>query len=320
MKTVAFLSNKLTLRGTEVALYDYAHFNETMLGNKSIIITKDYEKIYNEFDVSLEAYTKFKNRFQIKYYSSQQDIDTIVEENNITHLYIIKGGNYDDLISTKCTNIIHCVFSSNQPHGQIYSVVSDDVNRINGTNYPVVPHMIHNHDTTEHLRNELSIPENALVFGRYGGNETFDLSFVHQAIYDVLNARNDVWFIFMNTYEFCLHPRIIYLRGTSDMEYKKKFINTSDAMIHARIDGESFGITCGEFAIEKKPIITWSGSRNQNHINILGSQAVLYSNYDSAYKILYEFEKNKYNMDSNGYFAYSPRNVMDIFSKTYFGV
>jgi hypothetical protein len=255
MKTVGFLSSKLTLRGTEVAVYDYAHFNETMLGNKSIIITRDYEKIYNEFDVSLDAYTKFKNRFQVKYYSSQQDIDTIVEENNITHLYIIKFGYHDDLISTKCINIIHCVFLSNQPHGQIYSVVSNDVNRINRTDCPVVPHMIHNHDTTDHLRQELSIPEDALVFGRYGGIETFDIPFVHQAIYDVLNARNDIWFIFMNTWEFYWHPRIIYLKGTSDMEYKKKFINTSDAMIHARIDGETFGITCGEFAIEKNQLL-----------------------------------------------------------------
>jgi hypothetical protein len=47
-KTIAFLSNKLTLRGTEVALYDYADYNEKILGNKSIIITRDYEKNKNE--------------------------------------------------------------------------------------------------------------------------------------------------------------------------------------------------------------------------------------------------------------------------------
>jgi hypothetical protein len=41
-KIIAFLSNNLTLRGTEVALYDYADYNEKILGNKSIIITRDY--------------------------------------------------------------------------------------------------------------------------------------------------------------------------------------------------------------------------------------------------------------------------------------
>ena len=45
MKTVAFLSNKLTLRGTEVAIYDYAHYNETLLGNKSVMITRDYTRL-----------------------------------------------------------------------------------------------------------------------------------------------------------------------------------------------------------------------------------------------------------------------------------
>ena len=33
---VAFLSNKLTLRGTEIVLYTYAHYNEIILKNKSI--------------------------------------------------------------------------------------------------------------------------------------------------------------------------------------------------------------------------------------------------------------------------------------------
>ena len=65
MKTVAFLSNKLTLRGTEVAIYDYAHYNETLLGNHSIIITRDYNRIKNEYDVDVQAYDKFKRRFNV---------------------------------------------------------------------------------------------------------------------------------------------------------------------------------------------------------------------------------------------------------------
>ena len=43
-------------------------FNETLLNNKSIIITRDYNVIKNQFDVSLDAYEKFKSRFQIEYY------------------------------------------------------------------------------------------------------------------------------------------------------------------------------------------------------------------------------------------------------------
>jgi len=316
-KIVGFLSNQLTLRGTEIAMYDYADFNETLLNNKSIIITRNYNLVKHGRDASLETYLKFKKRFQVEYYTSQQDIDEIVERYKITHLYIIKGGTNDGLVSTKCINLIHCVFNTSQPHGQIYSAISNDVNRLFNTNYPVVPHMIRNFETDLDLRQELKIPSDAIVFGRYGGLETFDIEFVHQAIKKVLETRSDIYFIFMNTYEFTVHPQIIYLNGTTSMEYKRKFINTSDALLHARKDGESFGITCGEFAIEKKPVITFDGSRERNHINILGSQTVLYSDYESVYKILNEFKKDKYNMENNGYLEYNPENIMKIFNQVY---
>lgn len=316
-KIVGFLSNQLTLRGTEIAMYDYADFNETILNNKSIIITRKYNIVKHGRDASLETYIKFKKRFQVEYYTSQQDIDAIVERYKITHLYIIKGGVNDGLVSTKCINLIHCVFNTSQSHGQIYSAISNDVNRLFNTNYPVVPHMIRNFETDLDLRQELKIPSDAIVFGRYGGLETFDIEFVHQAIKKVLETRSDIYFIFMNTYEFTVHPQIIYLNGTTSMEYKRKFINTSDALLHARKDGESFGITCGEFAIEFKPVITWNGSRERNHINILGSQAVLYSDYESVYKILNEFKKDKYNMENNGYLEYNPQNIMKIFNQVY---
>jgi len=37
MKKIAFHSNQLSIRGTEVALYQYAKYNEEILGNKSVI-------------------------------------------------------------------------------------------------------------------------------------------------------------------------------------------------------------------------------------------------------------------------------------------
>jgi hypothetical protein len=34
---IAFQSNQLCERGTEIALYDYAYFNKTILNNESVI-------------------------------------------------------------------------------------------------------------------------------------------------------------------------------------------------------------------------------------------------------------------------------------------
>jgi hypothetical protein len=318
IKTIGFLSNKLTLRGTEIAMYDYADFNEILLNNKSIIITRNYDLIKGQYDVSLDTYNKFKNRFQVEYYQTQQDIDSIVEKYKLTHLYIIKGGeSTDGLISTKCKTLIHCVFNTTQPHGTIYSAISNNVNKLFNTNYPVVPHMIRNHNTTDNMRNELNIPESSIIFGRYGGVETFDIKFVHEAIKNILNVRNDIYFLFMNTNIFYNHPHIIYLNGTCDMYKKRKFINTCDTLIHARSGGETFGLTCGEFAIELKPIITYNGSREKNHIDILGNKSILYNNYQEIYDVLNTFTKKKYDMSNNGYLFYTPENIMKIFNEIY---
>ena len=65
---IAFLSNHLSLRGTEIAMYDYAHYNETILHNTSIIITRPYTQVKHSIDTNEEAYGKFINRFPVFYY------------------------------------------------------------------------------------------------------------------------------------------------------------------------------------------------------------------------------------------------------------
>jgi hypothetical protein len=314
-KIVAFLSNKLTLRGTEVAIYDYADYNEKILGNKSIIITRDYEKIKNEWDVDKMAYDKFNQRFSVFYYQSQDDIDKIVSNNSVTHIFIEKAGGWDGLFSNNCINIIHCVFDLSQPHGQVYTPLGETINRLTGTDYPVTPYMVTLPDCSENLRYELNIPENAIVFGRYGGKESFDIKFVHEVIKNIVNSRDDIYFLFMNTDLFYEHKNIIHLPGNADMIFKRKFINTCDALIHARERGETFGLTCGEFAICKKPVITWGGSREREHLLILNDKAVIYNTPDELENILVSFTKEKYDVSDNGYMFYNPENVMKIFEK-----
>ena len=310
---VAFLSNKLTLRGTEIAIYDYADYNEKILGNKSIIITRDYNIIKNEYDVDIQAYNKFKNRFGVFYYANQEDIDNIVSENNVSHIFIEKAGDWDGLISNRCKNIIHCVFSTCQPHGQVYTPIGQTINNLQGSNFPVMPYMVTLPETNENLRQELNIPEEAIVFGRYGGKESFDISFVYNVIKQILEVRSDIYFLFMNTNVFYQHKNIIYLQGTSDMVFKRKFINTCDALIHARDRGETFGLTCGEFAICEKPVITYGNSIENEHLLILKEKAVVYNSKNDLYNIFETFTKDKYDMKQNGYMFYNPINVMNIF-------
>ena len=52
---IAFYSNQLCLRGTETALFQYAKYNEEILGNKSFIISLQ--------NADLAAKPKFDQQF-----------------------------------------------------------------------------------------------------------------------------------------------------------------------------------------------------------------------------------------------------------------
>ena len=93
-----------------------------------------------------------------------------------------------------------------------------------------------------------------------------------------------------------------------------KFINTCDSMIHARMEGETFGLAIGEFSYLNKPVITTISNIDNAHINLLGEKAILYNSKESLINILLTFEKNNYlNRDLNAYKEYTPEKVMKQF-------
>jgi glycosyltransferase involved in cell wall biosynthesis len=170
-------------------------------------------------------------------------------------------------------------------------------------------------DDNLNLRDQLGIDKNAIVFGRYGGNAEFNITYVQHAVRDYANANMDVYFLFMNTDVFYVHPRIIYLEANHDLEYKVKFINSCDAMIHARDMGETFGLSIAEFSSRNKPVITCNCGDTE-HIQILGDKAVVYNSYESLLGIFMNIRQIIASReDWNAYTAYSPENVMNQFAK-----
>lgn len=101
---------------------------------------------------------------------------------------------------------------------------------------------------------------------------------------------------------------------TVDEIQKRKFINTCDAMIHARSDGETFGLSVAEFAICEKPVITWKHGYDNAHLDILADKAIIYETKEQLYDILSTLNPKTYNMSNNGYMAYTPEKVMAIFN------
>lgn len=314
---IGFVPFHLSERGTTTAVYDYAYYNEKLLGNKSIIFyEKDHPLNFNEYE------TKFNNEFECYPYNKFSEIDEIVKRECIDALYLIKYGSKDDNIVINCPNLIHSVFVG-EPHGEKYAFVSRFLSEKYENKIPYIPHMINLPKTNENLRDELNIPKDALVFGGLGGKNSFDIAFVHKCIDNIINETPNIYFLFMNFNQNTNdHPRIIYMKPTIDKLFKVKFINTCDAMIHARSMGETFGLACGEFSTCNKPVITYltdNKSYDKEHIRILGSKGLYYNDEKTLLDIFRKFKKDD-ELDFNCYKDYEPIKVMRIFEKVFLNI
>ena len=322
----------MSLRGTEVALYDYARYNEELLGNHSIIISHANDKRNDETVID-----KFKKRFgnDVFFLDGSSDdfgwksnivvplLDEVLQRENCHWVYMQKGGKNDGVISQVCPSMILACSNHYEPHGYHYAYVSNWLSKINSNGKaPVVPAMIDLYDTDEDLREELCIPRDAYVFGRTGGEDPWNLPFASDVVNFIIekSGRDDIYFLFQNTPKFHHgHKNIIHIKNTPDMEYKTIFINTCDAMLHARFEGESFGSTCGEFSLRNKPIITWHQSRERSHIEILGDKGLYYNSPQDLFDILTNFKKEP-EKDWNCYKEYNPHTVMTKFQDVFFKI
>ncbi len=287
MLKIIFQSNQLSVRGTEVAMFDYALYNEKLLRNKSFIAFRKNSP--NNDNTVIE---KFKSHFPIFAYESISELDLFIKSEGINLMYAIKAGERDEVISKVVPTMVHAVFPQpfSEIHGSSYAFVSPWLSKVCSNNkVPYVSHMINISRVNGDMRKELNIPADAIVFGCYGGYESFDIPFVHEAIKEEACLRKNIFFLFMNTKPFAEHKNIIFLPSNASLSFKSKFINTCDAMLHGRKIGESFGLACGEFSILNKPIITYSKSVQRNHIEILGTRGIFYGGKDSLKKILSTF-------------------------------
>ena len=252
MVKIAFYNSTMCVRGTSVALFDYAKYSQEILKNESIIITP----VARLSDCDLRGLTHFMQNFIVKTHTDLDDLDRILLEEKCDMLYVIKFGNNDGILSKKVKTVIHCVFDMSQPHGDVYAGVSHTLAAKFGKTL-FVPHMVSiEPDFSDNWRRELNIPENAIVFGRSGGPDTWNLSFSWEVIFEVLAETQNIWFLFINTIIPC-HPRIICLPKVTENKEKSKFIATCDAGMELGTMGHTFGLNLAEFSIHNKPLVIY---------------------------------------------------------------
>lgn len=310
---IAFCEENITYRGTSIALYDYANYNEIILNNKSIIVYKSCQN-----DIVLK---KFSIRFPIFKYSTIDELNRILSKQNCNHIYSINQGYKSELPAVK--NFIHCVYDMTQPHGDVYAGVSQSLAEKFGQSV-YLPHMIGlKPDLRFNMRSKLGIPDTATVFGRYGGFDTFNVSFCLSAIEKVVNSNSNIYFLLNSVQQFIIHPQVIFynILLITDQE-KNLFISTCDAYLECCSLGHSFGLSLGEFAVHNRPALIYSKPNNSfwndAHLKIVGQNGLLFQTEQQFIDLITNFNKVDYQQKDNNYYRnYNPEKIMNIF-KTLF--
>jgi glycosyltransferase involved in cell wall biosynthesis len=342
--TICFHSNACGERGVEVALYDYADYNEKIFGYKSHIIFPRKVQHGNPSTPVSSGLSKFRQRFNVSFYDTHKPKPNDVGGPQLGRkaldlgcqvLYIIKDGNPLHTPRPDSWNgfpqvcsAVHAVFFYHW-HGDVFAVISDSIEQPADQKgvYSVVPHMVAPpHPTTvprDNLRANLGIPPSALVVCRHGGADTFDIPMAHQGV--ILSAsripKEKLHFVFLNTNPFgtalSYKGQIHFLPGTSNMTDKERFYATCDAMLHARNGGESFGLAIAEMSVRNKPIIT-SGyvapGMPSAHLKILGDKAFIFNTSEDLFRIVLSFvEDGVPQRDHNAFKDFMPDAVMKKF-------
>ena len=329
---VLFHCEQLNYRGTTNSIYDYAYYNQELLGNESVIAYSKVGPAGVDTGSVSAVIDKFKNKFQLVEYSSEQDLNDLASKFDLC--YSQRAGLKTNMTTKAALPIVnstrfgvHCVFQYHEPHGDVYSYISEwlaaNVSKSYGAPlHPFVPYIVQLPEPNHDLREAIGIPKNKLVFGRHGGINTFDIPFVKNVIRRIVSERDDIVFLFLNTEKFMDHPNVIYLNPLFDRQMLSNFINACDAMIHARDLGESFGLAISEFLFFNKPVLAWDGGFDRNHAQMLSGYNCLYGENGDDENECYEMIVNFRDRPSQDFKRivdqFTPQNVMRKFSQVFF--
>lgn len=330
---IAFLDNQINERGGTLQVYLYAKYARDILGHSVSILYPDICYMYDDSKwkrkkrLLLSHISKrYQKRIKVGFDASMAKritsegiplIQTTLERDfgEFDALYHCKQGRIDDFHPRGTRYWVHAVAVASQPHGDRYAGISSWLGRTCGV--PYLPHIVESPDETANLRQELKIPPDAVVFGRYGGHTTFDIPWAWDAIAQTLARSKNIYFIFANTEVKLRHERVFNLPTLYDPVQKRRFINTSDAMLHARESGESFGVAVGEFAVCGKQVLTYGKSPERAHFEML-RHPIFYNEAAELKRAMEMVAAGDASPEDGGeYRDCTPEKIMKIFDKVF---
>ncbi|GGB35883.1 hypothetical protein GCM10011316_05030 [Roseibium aquae] len=303
----------LNERGMTVAIYDYAAGLQDQLGHEAVVF-------YNPDHSLPDVLAKFTARFPVVAKPGHGQDEKAIEREKLDFYYILKDGLGSVAPGLAERTGVHAVFRCYKPHGDVYAYVSEWLTAwMTGGRAPFVPHIVDLPDPNHTLRDQLRIPADAFVVGRYGGFDQFNLEPARRAVARALNERRDLYLLFVNTQPFLSHDRALFLSPVVGLQEKSNFIATCDAGLNAKKIGESFGLANAEFYALGKPVFTWAGGMDQNHVWMTPDDTWLYRTENDLYRLLTGFSARDADADLaiSAAQTYSPTAVMKQFDQVF---
>ena len=310
---IGFQAGAINERGMSVALYDYALGTQNILGHETVVY-------YSEPLSNAAVVEKFKKSLRLIPVPTGVDGRLVSEPQQLDFCYFIRDGRKNKLDISAGRTGVHAVFRHFDPHGDVYAYVSDWLaDWMTGGAAPAVPHIVDLPDAQGTLRDDLGIPDEAFVVGRYGGFDQFNVPFAQKAVIEALDGRSNLYFLFVNTEKFVDHPRALFLPSIVRPLEKAKFIATCDAGLNAKKIGESFGLAIAEFLMFGKPVFSWAGGMDQNHVSMSPRKDWTYRTKRDLLRLLVETEPNDRDADlaRRSVEQYKPEAVMKRFDEVF---
>lgn len=345
--TICFTTNELNERGTTVAIYDYANYNEKLLKNKSLFVLPAVDAVTRGASIS-----RFRSRFGYLHYYDVNTKFSLSEKAaslNCNVLYVIKAGGYDSKPSLDsqlaCDGppvAIHAVFFW-QKHGASYAMISEEQAILRaskqskgGQNKETkkfildswVPHIIEPPSeiltrtalTKFDYRKDLGVHKGAFVLCRHGSSDTFNVEFVHQAVCEAARTHEHALiFLFLGTNAWACargQRNIHFLPKTADIYEKEAYFQVCDAMLHARSEGEQFSVALGEASVRNIPILFRKTPGNPAQPIEVQNKAFFYVNKQDLLTRIANLTRNGVPVgDYNAYRTFSAEAVMKRFDR-----
>lgn len=328
---VLFHCEQLNYRGTTNSVYDYAHYNQEILGNESIIIYSATNPEGKDTGSVSDVVDKFKSKFQVLQYNSNEHLNEVASKYDFC--YSQRAGLRTDMKGIVKLPIVdstrfgvHCVFQYHDPHGDVYAYISEWLANNVAKTYnapvrPFVPYVVELPPPNYDVRAAAGIPKDKLVFGRHGGFKTFDIPFVKNVIARIVSERDDIVFMFLNTEPFINHPNVLFVNPVFDRQGISNFVSACDAMLHGRDLGESFGLAISEFLFHDKPVLAWDGGFDRNHVQMLSGYNCLYGengdDEQECYDMIVNFRDRPKQNFKKIVEPFTPKNVMQKFADVF---